>query len=145
MHYHALHEMNHWICRVETKNEHHNALVSEAGTDFGELGEAGAEEAEMVATYMSTGVTLIKTVADGACGIDVMCMILEKPRTDTNRNWIRGKLANYCSRHMGNRAFVSMFSQLGEFKVHLGLHNLARSGRRLFGYYACDAIDVFAG
>ena len=29
--------------------------------------------------------------------------------------------------------------------LHLRLHDLAPSGRNLFGYYACDAIDVFAG
>ena len=38
-----------------------------------------------------------------------------------------------------------MMSHMGEFTVHLGLHNLAQSGRKLFGYQACDAIDVFAG
>ena len=76
------------------------------------------------AMYLSLSLHVAKTVADGDCGLDVMCLMLAWKRCKHNRDVLRNELCAFALKHMGNRAFVAMLHEVGELRTHLGLFEL---------------------
>ena len=85
------------------------------------------------AQYLSHSVQLEATVADGDCGLDVMCCMLGWTRSSVNRNHLRSELCTYILEHAGNRAFVAMLRVSGEIQGHLGLYEIEAAGAALVG------------
>ena len=70
--------MNHWVVAIEF-GEHEGPPIDgtlEDGTD--------AEKA-FFAFYLSLNRLVLRTIADGDCGLDGMCLMLGVPRTIANR------------------------------------------------------------
>ena len=124
VHGHELHVMNHWVGSVDDGKRD---LVS---VDFdASLGEGATEvEETFLATYLSVFQNVVRTIADGDCALDVMCLMLGKPRTLASRQEIRLECCTFARRHVANRAFISMLNQTGEMAVHLGLYELESAG-----------------
>ena len=74
---------------------------------------------------------IVKTIANGDCGLDVMCLMLDWSRCDQNRNVLRSEMAAFALRHLGNRAFIAMLAGVGESRTHLGLIELGQTGAEL--------------
>jgi hypothetical protein len=75
---HVVESMNHWVVAIDF-GEHDGPLVDltrEEGTD--------AEE-HFFAFYLSLNRLVLRTIADGDCGLDGMCLMLGLPRTLANR------------------------------------------------------------
>ena len=83
------------------------------------------------ATYLSLSLHIAKTVMDGDCGLDVMCLMLAWKRCKQNRDLLRNELGAFALKHMGNRAFVAMLHEVGELSTHLGLFALDSAGEAL--------------
>ena len=74
---------------------------------------------------------IVKTVADGDCGLDVMCLMLGWRRCKQNRDLLRNELCAFALMHIANRAFVAMLHEVGELREHLGLFELDSAGKAL--------------
>ena len=88
--------------------------------------------ATFYATYLSLSLHIVKTVADGDCGLDVMCLMLGWERSMRTRQKLRSDICAFALRHIGNRAFIEMMSRVGELTTHLGLYELESAGSELF-------------
>ena len=73
-----------------------------------------------MASYLYAKMQVLKTVADGDCGIDVMCLMLGWLRTSTNRAILRHERGESALKHIANRAPIIMLYQAGELATHLG-------------------------
>ena len=86
------------------------------------LGEGEDETTQTFrATYLSFGLHIVRTIVDGDCGLDTMCLMLGWNRCKQNRDRLRSELAAFALKHIGNRAFIAMLHSVGELSSHLGL------------------------
>ncbi len=117
----GLHMMNHWVVSVPLASGHMDSL-----------GEGDSDSTVTFhATYLSLCLHVSETVADGDCGLDVMCLMLAWKRSKENRIKLRTGLADFAVQNLDNRAFVAMLHTVGELKVHLGFFELESSGADL--------------
>ena len=85
LHGHALHTMNHWVASFRD-----DKIGSNPTNYIESLGEGASDtETTFYATYISLSLHVVKTVADGYCGLDAMCLMLGlrrsiESRTDPN-------------------------------------------------------------
>ena len=84
------------------------------------------------AYYLSLDQRVVETVADGDCGLDVMCMMLGRSRNRLHRDQFREELAAWALRHVGNRALVYVFDTFQEITGHLGAFELEAVAALLF-------------
>ena len=120
---------NHWVAAYPEGG--HVPNLGEGGPVLS-LGEGESEvTATFCAKYLSVELHIAKTVADGDCGLDVMCLMLAWKRSKLNRDLLRLELAAFALKHMGNRAFVAMLHGVGELRTHLGLVELDSAGKVL--------------
>ena len=86
------------------------------------LGEGESEvAATFYGTFLSLPMGMVKTVVDGDCGIDVMCLMLGLKRCKQNWNILRCEMAAFALQHVGNWDFIAMMHSVGELTTHLGL------------------------
>ena len=62
----------------------------------------------LAAQYLTVGGIVLLTVADGSCGLDVMCLMLGLQRDAQERLSLRYELAAFVMKQIGNRALVAM-------------------------------------
>ena len=117
----------------EARNTNHWVAAYPSGGDVPSLGEGEAEATlTFYALYLSLSLHVAKTVTDGDCGLDVMCLMLAWKRCKQNRDLLRNELATFALKHKANRAFVAILHALGELTTHLGLYELDSAGAALF-------------
>ena len=114
---------NHWVACMRIGQRH--------GDNHEEM-EADDATMTFEAIYLSLGRVVIKTIADGDCGLNVMTLILGRRRLKEIRNSLRLELCAYALKHAGNRAFIAGLFSLGETSEHLGLFELEAAGAKLF-------------
>ena len=96
------------------------------------LGEGESEVTQtFCATYLSLDLHIVRTISDGDCGLDAMCLMLGWNRCKQNRDRLRSELAAFALKHIGNRAFIAMLHTLGELSSHLGLFELESAGAEM--------------
>ena len=127
--------MNHWIGGVREPDP--EQYVHEALRIYSEA------TVEMFSVYTDIGLSLLQTVADGDCGIDVCTMILGWERTPANRQKVRDRLCDAAYKSRGNRAFIWLMHSSGEITNHMGLHALDESYCELLEMHGHRA--AFAG
>ena len=124
MHDHDVHRMNHWVAAIDLDR------VDSSTVDL--THEDGPESQDMLfAFYMSLSRLVLKTVADGDCALDAMCLMLGSPRTLASRETIRHACAGFAGTHINNKALIAMLNRTGEMTEHLGLDELETSGGML--------------
>ena len=74
----------HYVAAVDLGNAHlwSDSVVLPEGSAFANF-------------YMACGVHYVPTVCDGDCGMDVMCLMLGRPRTKHERTQLRADLSDY--------------------------------------------------
>ena len=127
LHGHALHTMNHWVASFRDDR------IGSIPTDYIEsLGEGASDtETTFYATYLSLSLHVVKTVANGDCGLDVMCLMLGLRRSIESRKQIRTEIAAFAFKHIANRALIAMMCQVGELTAHLGQFEPESAGANL--------------
>ena len=92
------------------------------------LGEGESEVTEtFYGAYLSLSMRIVKIVADGDCGLDVMCLMIGWPREVASRRSLRCELCAFALEHVGNRALVAAMHTLAELREHLGMFELEAS------------------
>ena len=121
--------INHWVASFPVGID----SSPSSGISHTSLGEGDSEVTTwFFATYLSLSLHIVKTIADGDCGLDVMCLMLGWERSMRTRQKLRSDLCAFALRHIGNRAFIAMMHSVGELRTHLGLYELASAGSELF-------------
>ena len=107
-------DINHWVACVKSIPGHGDGApqVSDASTD---------ETWHFAAVYLSVCRIVIETIADGSCGVDVMCLMLGLRRAKDVRRAVRWELGAFLLKHCWNRALVQSMFTLGEVDRHMGL------------------------
>ena len=96
-------EVNHWVACVDQGGRH------------GDGEEADDEETlTFQAVYLSFNRIVTRTVADGDCGLDVLCLMSGLSRCQLQRDSLRTELSAFILKHAGNRALISILYQLVE-------------------------------
>ena len=80
-----LSRMTHYVAGIDIPSAPMTAVAAEATLDGGAFDEF----------YKTLGVYYLKTVADGDCGLDVMCLIMGVERTLQERTALREELSDY--------------------------------------------------
>jgi len=115
--------------------QHTNHWVASIPIGSGDDHSHGDGESEVTdtfyGTYLSLSMRIETTVADGDCGLDVMCLMLGCKRCKHNRDSLRSEMAAFALKHVGNRAFIAMLHSVGELTTHLGLFELGSAGAEL--------------
>ena len=90
-------DINHWVACIKAPQSHGDGApaISDSSTD---------ETLTFAAIYLSKLRFVIVTIADGSCGLDVMCLMLGLQRERQVRQSLRWELAAFVLRHTGNRA-----------------------------------------
>lgn len=106
---------------------------SHLGGDGHSLGEGESDVTEtFCATYMSLPMHIVNTVANGDCGLDVMCLTIGWRRCKQHRDVLRYEMAAFALKHVGNRASIAMLHSVGGLTTHLGLFELGSAGVEMF-------------
>lgn len=110
-------------------------------------GECAIDEETMTfhAVYLSLGRMVMETIADGDCGLDVMCLMIGWPREMASRRSLRCELCAFALEHVGNRALVAAMHALAELRGHLGLFELEASATELLQSDPCRHGDGGGG
>ena len=105
LHGHEVHSMNHWV-----------ACFPDSDTVVYDSPDTGAYDAEteFYSTYLSLKRRVAKTVPNGDCGPDVMSLMLGLSRTLVSRKGLRTELCSFARKHIANRAFIAMLSDVGD-------------------------------
>ena len=77
-------------------------------------GRGAGEDNGIEAFYHRLGVVVVKTVADGDCAIDVMCLAGGMQRAVANRQRLRLELASFLIDHVADARFQEAFCLCGE-------------------------------
>ena len=94
-----------------------------------QVSDASADETcHFAAVYLSVCRIVIETIADGSCGVDVMCLMLGLRRAKDVRRAVRWELGAFLLKHCGTRALVQSMFTLGEVDRHMGLFELEAAG-----------------
>ena len=100
----------HWVACIKADGRHGDgasqALVDEGASD--------EETMTFHAKYLSVGCVIIVMGADGDCGNDVQCRMLCAKRCAEARQCLRSQLADFSSKHIGKRVFVSCMYALSD-------------------------------
>ena len=121
LHDHNVRRMNHWVAAI--------GFVREDSSTVDRTREGGTESEELFfAMYLSLNRLVVKTIADGDCALDAMCLMLGVPRTLASRKTIRRECGLFARSHIENKALVAMLHTTGEMSEHLGLEELEASG-----------------
>ena len=88
-------------------------------------------ESLYIATYLSLPHQVVKTIGNGDCGLDAVCLMLGRPRSLQSRKNIRTALVAFALKHIGNRALIAMLFGVAELEHHLGLYELESAGASL--------------
>ena len=90
--------VNHWVAGLRAGGHGDGALAfPDSSSD---------ENITFAATYLSMSVIILQTIADGSCGLDVMCLMLGLKREKEVRQALRWELGAFVLRHVGNRALI---------------------------------------
>ena len=116
--------INHWVACINSHSSHGDGGL-EASDSIGHGTQLFA------ATYLSLSRVVIETIADGNCGIDVMCFMLGLPRQTEVRRGLRWDIGAFVLEHLGNRALIAALWTLGEIGEHVGLFELKAAGANL--------------
>ena len=101
LHYDNLHTMNHWVAGMtEDDLELYMAVHEEPCLSQCRI----AGEDPFSDFYEARKLRILRTVADGDCAFDRVCMILGWSRTFAMRQKLRSELAEFVYRHQSNRA-----------------------------------------
>ena len=115
-------EVNHWVACISTGAKSH--------------GDGELPSSDMTLTfqgiYLSVGRIVVYTVADGDCGFDAMCLMLNVPRRLTTRTGLRTDIGRFLLQHAGNRAVIAIMHTLVEVSVHFGMFELRAAGEAIF-------------
>ena len=82
------------------------------------------------AFYLSQGRVVIPTIADGDCGPDAMCVLLNTHRTILSRQKLRHTLAAFLLKHAQNRALIHTMCALCEHTIRAAVHLFEETGER---------------
>ena len=105
MHGHAVGSMNHWVVPIGSGK--HDQVADDL---IERLGEGATSEQMLFATYLSMHQSVVRSIVDDDCALDVMCLMLGKPRTLASRKEIRYECSRFARRHVRNRALISMLN-----------------------------------
>jgi len=121
LHDHDVGSMNHWVVAIAFEVQDISTVdrTREGGTESEEL---------FFGLYLSLHRLVVKTIADGDCGLDAMCLMLGVPRTLASRRTIRHDCSKFARTNVGNRALIAMLHTTGEMHENLGLYELLPSG-----------------
>ena len=113
-------EVNHWVACVDQGGCHGD-------------GEWADDEETLTfqAVYLSFNRIVTRTVAEGDCGLDVLCLMSGVSRCRLQRDSLRTELSAFIVKLAGNRQFISILVQSVEATEHLGLFELAAAGAEL--------------
>ena len=124
-------DVNHWVACVHSGDCHGDgveAVESHGDGALANLDGSSDDTRTFAATYLSVNRIAIGTIADGTCGLDVMCWMLGLKRDSAHRQVLRCNLSAFVLRHVGNRALVQSLFTLGEADKQLGLFELTDAG-----------------
>ena len=133
-------ELNHWVACIDSPVIHGDgapvshgdgAPVSHGDGALVSYGDDTDATNTFNAMYLSKGRAVIETIADGDCGLDVMCLMLGFDREKNVRQRLRLELSAFLLQHIGNRALIASFYQMAEVKQHMGLFELQVAGDAL--------------
>jgi len=114
-------EINHWVGCIKAGGSH--------GDGAHPILDSSAEETvTFAAIFLSVDRIVIETIADGNCGLDVMCLMLGLRREAQVRQSLRIDMGAFLLAHIGNRAMISSMYLLGEVDRHIGLFELEAAG-----------------
>ena len=124
--------MNHWVAACPTGSGRGDSL----GVGTSEVTQT------LYVTYLSLDLHIVRTVADGDCGLDAMTLMLGWERTAANRKALRIELATFAFKLQGNRAFIAMLYGVGELTQHLGLFELDSAGAEVLVEEPAELVGV---
>ena len=71
---------------------------------------------------LSLYMRIVNTVADGGCGIDVMCLMVGWKHRNHNRDVLLFESAAFALKHVGNKHVIAMLHSVGDLSwVQLAL------------------------
>ena len=126
-----LHTMNHWVAGVTEDGIDLYMSMAEDGLKLG-------DDDQFFEFYEDRKLHVFRTVTDGDCAIDTMCMILGWSRTFAMRQKLRSELAKFVYMHRSNRALIWMLGYFKELSQTLGCYEIEASGRELFEHHSHD-------
>ena len=86
---------NHWVAAFPAAG--HEQSHGDGGPELS-LGEGASEQTTLFyGIYYSLSYHIARTVTDGDCGLDVMCLMLAWERSRENRCLLRNELGRLCS------------------------------------------------
>ena len=117
-------DVNHWVAGVRVAGGHGDGAEGALAL----LDSSSDETRTFAAIYFSVSLIVLETIADGTCGLDVMCLMLGLKREKVVRQALRWELGAFVLRHVGNRALIQSLFTLGEVTRHLGFFELGAAG-----------------
>ena len=117
-------DVNHWVAGVRVAGGRGDG----AKGALAPLDSSSDETRTFAAIYLSISLIVLPIIADGICGLDVMCLMLGLKREKEVRQALRWELGAFVLRHVGNRALIQSLWTLGELKRHLGSCELGAAG-----------------